>query len=188
MRQIYSDNNVRVRGLQARVDEIQKQMQQLGGTADAPSGKRNQKDDQSIFPSIRSLPGLGVNYADLYRTTKVEEAVFETLTQEYELAKVQEAKETPSVKLIDSPDVPEKYSFPRRSWVIWGASTLFLLSGAVWIFGTEHWEKIEATDPGKAFVIEIASALKPFLPATLANRNSPVHSTQSESEQIKSEH
>jgi uncharacterized protein involved in exopolysaccharide biosynthesis len=188
MRQIYSDNNVRVRGLQARVDEIQKQMQQLGGTADVPSGNSNQKDDQSIFPTIRRLPALGVSYADLYRNTKVEEAVFETLTQEYELAKVQEAKETPSVKLIDTPDIPEKHSFPHRPWIILGASVLFLLSGAVWIYGTEHWERIEATDPGKAFVIEVASSLKPFLPAALANRNSPVHPTQPESEQIKSEH
>ncbi|HTC61944.1 MAG TPA: hypothetical protein VK709_03820 [Candidatus Saccharimonadales bacterium] len=188
MRQIYSDNNVRVRGLQARVDEIQKQMQLLGGTSDAPPANSNQKDDQSIFPTIRRLPALGVNYADLYRNTKVEEAVFETLTQEYELAKVQEAKETPSVKLIDTPDVPEKHSFPHRPWIILGASTLFLLSGAVWIFGTEHWERIEASDPGKAFVIEVASSLKPFLPATLANPDSPVDPTQSKSDQTKSEH
>jgi uncharacterized protein involved in exopolysaccharide biosynthesis len=188
MRQIYSDNNVRVRGLQARVDEIQKQMKQLGGTGDAPAPTSNQKDDQSLFPSIRRLPVLGVNYADLYRTTKVQEAVFETLTQEYELAKVQEAKETPSVKLIDTPDVPERHSYPHRSWVILGASLLFLLSGAAWIFGTEHWERIDAKDPGKAFVMEIASSFKTFLPATSANGNSPAHPTQSQTDQIKSEH
>jgi uncharacterized protein involved in exopolysaccharide biosynthesis len=188
MRQIYSDNNVRVRGLQARVDEIQKQMLQLGGTADVPSGKSSQIDDPSIFPSIRRLPALGVNYADLYRTTKVQEAVFETLTQEYELAKVQEAKETPSVKLIDTPDVPEKHSFPHRSWLILGAATLFLLSGAAWIFGTEHWGRIDEKDPGKEFVMEIASSLKSFLPATSAHGSSPAHPAQSQSGQVKSEH
>jgi uncharacterized protein involved in exopolysaccharide biosynthesis len=187
MRQIYTDNNVRVRGLQARVDEIQKQMQRLGGTADAPTGTSSQKDDQSIFPSIRRLPTLGVDYADLYRTSKVQEAVFETLTQEYELAKVQEAKETPSVKLIDPPDVPEKHSYPHRSWVILGGSFLFLLSGAVWILGTEHWGRIDAKDPGKAFVIEIASSLKTFVPATSANGNSPAHPVQPQPDRIKSE-
>ena len=55
-------------------------------------------------PSIRELPALGVGYADLYRNTKVQEAIFQTLTQEYELAKVwRKAKETPSVKVLDPP-------------------------------------------------------------------------------------
>jgi uncharacterized protein involved in exopolysaccharide biosynthesis len=188
MRQIYSDNNVRVRGLQARVDEIQKQLQQFGGSTDGQVDTSNQKDDQSLFPSLRRLPLLGVNYADLYRNTKVQEAVFETLTQEYELAKVQEAKETPSVKLIDPPDIPEKQYFPHRSLVIAGVLVFFLLSGIVWILGTEHWERIDAKDPGKAFVIEIASSLKSFLPTTDANGNGAVHASQAQPDQEKAEH
>jgi uncharacterized protein involved in exopolysaccharide biosynthesis len=188
MRQIYSDNNIRVRGLQARVDEIQKQLQQFGGTSDAPADTPHQKDDQSLFPSLRRLPVLGVNYADLYRNTKIQEAVFETLTQEFELAKVQEAKETPSVKLIDPPDVPEKHSYPLRSWVILGGALLFLLSGAVWIFGVEHWERIDANDPGKAFLLEIASAFRTFLPPATSNGSVPVHHAQSQPDQIESEH
>jgi uncharacterized protein involved in exopolysaccharide biosynthesis len=188
MRQIYSDNNVRVRGLQARVDEIEKQMQGLGGAANEPAASSDQKGAASLFPSIRRLPVLGVSYADLYRTTKVQEAVFETLTQEYELAKVQEAKETPSVKVIDPPDVPEKHSFPHRSWVILGGTLLFLLSGITWIFGSERWRGVDSQDPGKSFVIEIASSLKTYLPATATNGNGTVHSTQQEPEKIKSEH
>ena len=191
MRQIYSDNNVRVRGLQARVDEIQKQLQQFGGTIEPPTDSAAQKDDQSIFPSLRQLPVLGVNYADLYRNTKVQEAVFETLTQEYELAKVQEAKETPSVKVIDPPDVPEKHSYPHRSWVILGGSLLFLLSGIAWIFGADRWENIDAEDPGKTFVMEIASSAKTFLPAASTkqngNGNGPAHPAQPHPERIKSE-
>ncbi|HET6145871.1 MAG TPA: Wzz/FepE/Etk N-terminal domain-containing protein [Candidatus Acidoferrales bacterium] len=188
MRQIYSDNNVRVRGLQARVDEIQKQMQQLGGAAGEGPDSSGQKGDPSLFPSIRRLPALGVNYADLYRNAKVQEAVYETLTQEYELAKVQEAKETPSVKVIDAPDVPEKYSFPRPSWVIIGGTLLFLLSGIAWIFGSKHWKGIDSRDPAKSFVIEIASSLKAFLPSTAANGNGAVHPSQPQPEHVKSEH
>ena len=54
-----------------------------------------------MFPSIRRLPLLGVTYADLYQRTKIQETVYELLTQQYELAKVQEAKEIPSVKVLD---------------------------------------------------------------------------------------
>jgi uncharacterized protein involved in exopolysaccharide biosynthesis len=195
MRQIYSDNNVRVRGLQARVGELQKQVEQLDGKFDTPSGSTNQannqannQNDQASFPSIRKLPLLGVRYADLYRNTKVQEAVFETLTQEYELAKVQEAKETPSVKVIDPPDIPEKYSFPHRSWVILGGTCLFVLSGVAWIFGNERWGQIDAQDPGKVFVMEVASSLKSYLPTTSSNGNSPVQPTERESDRLNSDH
>jgi uncharacterized protein involved in exopolysaccharide biosynthesis len=187
LRQIYSDNNVRVRGLQARVNELENQTQQLGGSADG-SADSSAKNNQSLYPSIRKLPILGVSYADLFRNTKVQEAVFESLTQEYELAKVQEAKETPSVKVIDPPDVPEKASYPHRLWVILGGACLFFLSGAVWIFGTERWEQIDSRDPGKVFVLEIASSLKSHLPSTSTNGTSPGQSLQPESERTKSGH
>ena len=36
------------------------------------------------------------------------------LTQQYEFAKVQEAKETPSVKVLDAANIPEKKSYPPR--------------------------------------------------------------------------
>lgn len=181
MRQIYSDNNVRVRGLQARVSELQHQVEQLGGKFDSPAGSKAPEDATS-FPSIRKLPLLGVSYADLYRNMKVQEAVFETLTQEYELAKVQEAKETPSVKLIDPPDVPEKHSFPHRSWVIAGGGCLFLLVGVGWIFGSERWGHIDPKDPGKVLLLEVASSLKSHLPSTSSNGISSVQLPPTETE------
>lgn len=172
MRQIYSDNNVRVRGLQARVNELQRQVQQLGGKYDSSTDSTIQAD-QALFPSIRKLPVLGVSYADLYRNTKVQEAVYETLTQEYEMAKVQEAKETPSVKLIDPPDVPEKHSSPHRLLLILGGTCLFLVGGIGWIFGHERWGQIDAGDPGKVLVLEVASSLKAHLPSVSTNGHSP---------------
>ena len=57
----------------------------------------------------------------------MQEAVFETLTKQYELAKVEEARETPSVKVLDVADVPERKSYPpanalhgtiERSWFL----------------------------------------------------------------------
>jgi hypothetical protein len=128
-----------------------------------------------------------VSYADLYRNTKLQEAVYETLTQEYELAKVQEAKETPSVKLIDLPDVPERSSFPHRSWVILGGTCLFLLSGFVWIFGRERWGEIDAKDPGKVFVLEVATSLKSHWPSHSSNGTSPVQPTQPESDRTNAD-
>ena len=69
-----------------------------------------------MYPSLRQLPMLGMTYLDLYRRVKVPEAVYEALMKQYELAKVQEAKEIPTISVLDAPLVPERKSFPPRLW------------------------------------------------------------------------
>src|ERR1700682_5586915 len=150
MRQIYSDGNIRVRTTQARVNELQRQLEKLSGKFDSVTTSNGQAD-QMIYPSIRKLPLLGVNYADLYRNTKIQEAIFETLPQGYELAKVEEAKETPNVKVIDPPNVPEKKSFPPRPLIIILGTILACIGGAVWILGNARWAEVDQQDPRKVF-------------------------------------
>ena len=79
------------------------------------------------------MPILGVTWTDLYRRTRVQEAVFETLTKQYELAKVEEARETPSVKVLDVADVPEKKSFPPRLIMIVVGTIFAFAMGGVWV-------------------------------------------------------
>ena len=163
LRQIYADNNVRVRSLKARVAELQAQLDKVGGKQEVVEEATHQNDD-SLYPSIRKLPLLGVPYADLYRRTKVQEVVFETLTQEYELAKVAEAKEIPSVKVLDLANIPQKKSFPPRLLIIFlGASFALLVSGT-WILGKEHWDQINANDPGKKLMIKVMSTANSRMP------------------------
>jgi capsule polysaccharide export protein KpsE/RkpR len=155
LKQIYADGNVRVRATEARIAELQRQLQKIGGKSDAPALNNAQFDRSTIQPSIRQLPLLGVSYADLDRSAKVQEAIFETLTQEYELAKVEEAKETPSVKLIDPPDVPEKKSFPSRLLIISMGTFISLVGGVIWLLADGLWRDLEPHDPGKVLAQEV---------------------------------
>jgi uncharacterized protein involved in exopolysaccharide biosynthesis len=135
LKQIYSDNNVRVRELQARITELEDQLANLSGTPGGRHAQPNvpQRDAEAAMPAIRDLPILGVKYFDLYRRAKIEEAVYETLTKQYELAKVQEAKETPSVQVLDNADIPERKSFPPRGLMAVTGALLFLVFGGLFI-------------------------------------------------------
>jgi len=156
---IYTDQNVRVRAIRARVAELRTQLGKIGGDS-GTAGALSSKSDPSLYPSIRQLPLLGVTYADLYRQTKIEETVFELLTQQYELAKVQEAKEIPSVKVLDAAVVPTKKSFPQRL-VLVAAGTLFaILAVCAWLFAKRSWQSIDPQDPGKQFAEEVVSTLR----------------------------
>lgn len=160
LEQIYTDNNVRVRALRARITELQHQLEKLGGKPMAAGGAGADPAADAIYPSIRKLPLLGVTYADLYRRTKIQETVYELFTQQYELAKVEEAKGIPSVKVLDVADVPEKRSFPPRLLVIFLGSLLSLCLGVAWVLGDAAWKSVDPQDPGKVLALEILQTTK----------------------------
>jgi len=163
LRQIYTSNNVRVRSLQARVDEYKRQLQKLGrppSEVGAEGSVNNDGENSDLYPSIRKLPILGVTWADLYRRTKVEEAVFETLTKQFEMARVEEAREVPNVKVLDAANVPERKSFPPRLIIIVFGTSLVVGMSAFWILTSERWKQLDPSDPGKILGAEVMHSFR----------------------------
>jgi uncharacterized protein involved in exopolysaccharide biosynthesis len=154
--QIYTGNNVRVRSLRARVEELRQQLNKLGG-ADAAGSTQA---DKSLYPSIRKLPLLGVTYADLFRRTKIQETVYELLTQQYELAKVQEAKEIPTVKVLDAAVVPTKKSFPPRLLLTLSGTLLAVALAGVFLLIRQRWDEVDPKDPGRLLAVEVGGVVR----------------------------
>jgi uncharacterized protein involved in exopolysaccharide biosynthesis len=160
LKQMYTDDNVRVRSARARMDELQKKLTEIGNAGTEGGVKSN----DSLYPSIRRLPILGVTYADLYRRTKIEETVYELLTEQYEIAKVQEAKEIPSVKVLDAAIVPTKRSFPPRAVIIALGTFLGLALAMTWIGVKAQWDAVGASNPRKQFAMEVFTTTRASLP------------------------
>lgn len=173
LKQVYADGNVRVRAIQARIDELRHQLEKNLGGKTAGASTANGQNGPSLYPTIHELPALGVGYADLYRNTRIQELVFQTLTQQYELAKVQEAKETPSVKVLDSPDVPGKKSFPPRLLIVVIGAILAMAGSISWIFSKRGWEETRQEDPQKVFAQEVLHTVRARLPWKAGNGSGP---------------
>jgi uncharacterized protein involved in exopolysaccharide biosynthesis len=166
--EIYTANNVRVRSVQARVSELRRQLERLGGDSD-PAKNGTSQVEHSAYPTIRELPLLGVTYADLLRRTKIQEAVYETLTQQYELAKVQEAKETPSVKVLDAASLPESKVFPPRLLIMFWGALLGFAAAVLWVVGGARWRQMDSRDPGKLLAREVFQTVNGVMPWATPN-------------------
>ena len=118
LQQLYTPDNPRVRGATARVNDLRAHLNGLIGAPPAAGKSGLPPDSGELSPSLTELPLLGNTYADLYRRTRILEATYEALSQEYEVAKVEEAKEIPSIKVLDAPVIPEKKSWPPRAIII----------------------------------------------------------------------
>jgi uncharacterized protein involved in exopolysaccharide biosynthesis len=160
LEQIYTPQNIRVRSLHERIAELERQLQRLGGSAGPQAQEGAEAGSSSnVYPAIRQLPILAVPWADLYREVKVHETVYQLLTQEYELARVQEAKEIPTVRVLDPPEVAERKSSPHRAIMVLIAGLLSLVLASVWIIGAQRWRQVDPSSPTKQLIQEVGAHL-----------------------------
>lgn len=172
LRQIYGDSNVRVRESEARIATLQHELSNMAGTSTptapitgpAPSSTAKpaspETDSSDLYPRLRQLPRLAVPYADLYRRVKVQETVFELLTQQYEMARIEEAKDIPVVSVIDPPGLPEKKSFPPRLLLALILTTLATAAACLLILLHNAWLATDTADPAKSLATEVLATVR----------------------------
>jgi capsule polysaccharide export protein KpsE/RkpR len=154
LKQIYGSENYRVKAAAARVGELRAKLRTMSGSqADASSVTETQ-----LYPSLEQLPLLGNTYLDLARQAKIEEALYEVLIKQYELAKVEEAKELPSIKILDEPVAPDRKSFPPRLLIIVGGAMLTFIGAATWLFARQVWLKLDDRDPVKVGIRDVLAS------------------------------
>ena len=157
LRETYSEDNPRVRSAEARNAELQREIDAMGGLNQKPGS--NSDSRKSTYPSASELSSLGPTYYDLERKVQVEEALWEALTRQYELAKVEEAEQTPAARVLDLADVPVRKSGPsRRNAVLIGAMISLLLAGVL-VVAQNVWEKMDAQEEPKKLILEISAAI-----------------------------
>ncbi|HEY3930528.1 MAG TPA: Wzz/FepE/Etk N-terminal domain-containing protein [Candidatus Koribacter sp.] len=153
--QIYGPENVRVRATEARIAKLQDELRRATGSA----GNVEVSQD-APYPSLRSIPSLGVQWTDLYRRVKIQETVYEMLTQEYEVARIEEARSMPTVGVIDTPNYPERKSFPPRLIMMLAGTLIFAAGGFFVVVRRAEWHELNDADPRKHLVKAIVHDLK----------------------------
>ncbi len=152
LKETYTAENIRVKSVQAHVNELERELAKMNGRSGSSA-----VDPTNPYPSVKNLPLLGVKWADLYRDSKIRETVVELLTQQYEVARIQEAKEIPTVKVLDPASTPER---KRPSWVmilVGGA----LMGGALACLGyfiKGWWDRWDRDDPRRMLLAQFVKS------------------------------
>jgi capsule polysaccharide export protein KpsE/RkpR len=167
LRQTYGDGNIRVRSAQARIASLRAEIAKLGGTSMVLPADESSSDVENVasgnndelYPALRQLPRLAVPYAKLYREVQVQETVYELLTRQYEVARIQEAKDVPVISVIDAPGIPEKKSFPPRTLIVLLAPFASVIAAAFLLLLQFQWAQIPMNDPRKDLAHEICDGM-----------------------------
>ncbi len=100
--------------LQESIGEMRSQLKRMeygrstGNPKAAPGGAAG---DFSV--ALGSVPRTGLDLARLIREAKIQETIFTLLTEQLEQVKIAEAKDTPTVRILDRAVLPEGNSRPR---------------------------------------------------------------------------
>jgi uncharacterized protein involved in exopolysaccharide biosynthesis len=84
-----------------------------------------------------SVPEAGLDYVRKLRDMKYNETIFELLAKQFEIAKIDEARQGSVVQLVDKAIAPDKKSFPNRVLIV-ACSTIAGLALAIfWVLFSE---------------------------------------------------
>jgi tyrosine-protein kinase Etk/Wzc len=81
----------------------------------------------------------------LSRDAKIKEMLYELLTREFEIAKIEEAKSMPTIQVLDKAVVPEKKSKPERRKMVMLSAVIALLGGIFTAFAREYVTKVNTS-------------------------------------------
>lgn len=139
-RSFQTDQSPEVRAIREGLAGLRGQLRQLEQSSE---GKKVSGD---IFISTTSVPDVGLQYARVMREFKVQETLYELLTKQFEIAKIEEARDTPTLQVLDLAVAPDRKSKPARLMNILTATFLAGFSALIFVFFKEYYEKMNEND------------------------------------------
>jgi uncharacterized protein involved in exopolysaccharide biosynthesis len=111
-----AESNLELRAVTHELAEVESQILEM----ERGTGER---------ASFARIPGLGMRLAQLLRDTKVGEMVLAMLTENYEEARLDEAKDTPVVQVLDRAVPADRKARPKRAVIVASTTAVaFLLA------------------------------------------------------------
>ena len=97
---------------------------------------------KNIFPAFSRMPELETQLRQLMREVEIQNTLFTFLTQQYEEAKINEAKDTPTIQILDIAVKPNVKYKPFRGLIVIGAGMFGLIFGCFISFVRERNDQL----------------------------------------------
>jgi uncharacterized protein involved in exopolysaccharide biosynthesis len=150
LRNSMTDASPEVSSLLAGIAGLRRQLNSMSGSG--VSG---------VIPSVGNAPTIGMEYIRRLRELKTQEALFEQLTTQYEIAKINEARDSSSLQVLDNAVAPLHKSKPKRSLIVILSTVTAFFCSIFLVFIREYLAKLSPED--SAIMAEMKGTLKGML-------------------------
>lgn len=133
MRAYATEQNPDYRQLREVVYGLRAQLAKVESNTSAAKG--------SIFVPTGKVPEVGLEYIRKLRDVKYQETLFELLSKQFEMAKIDEAKDSAIIQVVDKALPPDKKSKPKRAVIVVLTTLLAFFIGILIAFYREAKER-----------------------------------------------
>ena len=96
---------------------------------------------------VGRIPEAAIDYVRARRELRLQETLLEGMIKQYEIAKLDEAKEGPALQQVDVALVPDRKSRPARALIVLASTLAALLLASTWVVARRYAEVRRVNDP-----------------------------------------
>ena len=125
MRTYSTDQNPAVVRVRQEIAGLETQLAEL-------TGSKNDEADDLLVPKDK-IPQAGSEYLERLRDVKYNETVVAVLAKQLEIARLDEARQSPMVQVVDPAVTPDRRSAPKRTVILLASTMLALCTASLWV-------------------------------------------------------
>jgi uncharacterized protein involved in exopolysaccharide biosynthesis len=121
LKQFGTEKQIEAVMLKAKIEGLQKQLESMEQGIKPETNISNPSTaikDSNFYIPFDDLPRLGMQFMRLTREAKIQEKLFELLIAQYEIARIEEAKDVDTIQVLDWAVSPEKKVSPKRIRIV----------------------------------------------------------------------
>ncbi len=104
----------------------------------------------AVDMGVGKIPEAAVDFVRARRELKLQETLLESMLRQYEIAKLDEAKEGPVLQQVDVALPPDYKSKPSRALIVLASTLVALLASVAWVVVRRYLALARDGDPGVA--------------------------------------
>lgn len=144
LKQFGTEKQIEAVVLNAKIEVLQKQLDSIENgkiQKSVNSISKSTEKTKNLYIPFNELPRLGLQLMRLTRESKIQEKLFELLTSQYEMARIEEAKDLNTIHVLDIAVSPEKKISPKRTRIVITSSLCALFIAIIIAISKEYkWD------------------------------------------------
>lgn len=148
LRQSSTAENPDVRRLVSEVAALRSELARM--EARSASASNPASSPAGVDIPIGNLPSAGLDYIRAAREVKFQETLVASLLRQFEAARLDAAKDAPSLQQVDVAEPPDRKSKPKRATIVLGATLAALLLSSFWVIVRRYTRLANDQNPVRA--------------------------------------
>jgi uncharacterized protein involved in exopolysaccharide biosynthesis len=131
-------NHSEILALKSELDQYRKKLRNLFEKSENPIKLEDTGDENKLFIPFSKTPDVGIEYIRVKRELEIQNSIHQMLTTLYEKAKIEEARDTPTIQVLDRAVPPEKKYKPKRAIIILLSGFSSLIISSLFVLGIQR--------------------------------------------------